>query len=66
MDTNYSLGRLNSQSDYSSTGIFYRTKEAQFFKEFPVESFTREQEMDDWWEHIAGGWSPDKLTNGKH
>ncbi len=37
----------------------------QFFKEFPAESVTREREMEDWWDHIAGGWSPEKLTNGK-
>jgi len=37
----------------------------QFFREFPAESVTREREMEDWWDHIAGGWSPDKLTNGK-
>jgi len=37
----------------------------EFFKEFPAESVTRKREMEDWWDHIAGGWSPDKLTNGK-
>ena len=37
----------------------------QFFKEFPAESMTRDREMEDWWNHIGGGWSPDKLIDGK-
>jgi hypothetical protein len=95
MDTNYFLGRLNSQINYLSPGVFDRMKAAdtmrkgakmalttqftdlrdftarlynltnQFFKAFPAESITKEREMEDWWDHIAGGWSPDMLTNGK-
>ena len=95
MDTNYFLGRLNSELNYLSAGVFERMKAAdtmregakkalttqfadlqdftaqmydltnQFSKEFPAESITREREMEDWWDRIAGGWSPDKLTNGR-
>jgi hypothetical protein len=95
MDTNYFLGRLNSQLNYLSGGVFEMMKADNmmresakkalttqfsglqafneqlhnltnlFFKEFPDESITREREMEDWWDHIAEGWSPDKLTNGK-
>ena len=95
MDTNYFLGRLNSELNYLSQGVFDRMKAAdtmreyakkalttqsadlqaftaqlsnmtdRFFKEYPAESIIREREMEDWWDRIAGGWSPDKLTSGQ-
>jgi len=37
----------------------------QFSGEFPAEYVERGREMEDWWDHVAGGWSPDKVTDGK-
>jgi hypothetical protein len=33
------------------------------FKKYPAESIKKKQDMEYWWDHIAGGWSPDKLAS---
>ena len=35
---------------------------ACFFKEYPAFLGMRVQETEDWWDRIAGGWSPDKIA----
>lgn len=35
------------------------------FKKYPAESITKKREMEYWWDRIAGGWIPDKITSGQ-
>ena len=34
----------------------------RLFKEYPAYSGIRVEETEDWWDRIAGGWSPDKIA----
>ena len=33
------------------------------FEKYPAESITKKQEMEYWWDRIAGGWSTDRLPS---